>query len=151
MSSVCQGANRNAFSFSLFFSGRPRIVWIKNPWEETISCTKFNSSKVWIKGCNLHLAPPSFSIPQHAFLVVGYESVALSLIPKKEITLLVVTPIGCRRVCDGGSSIFNFICGTLLVGKVTSLWRGAILPYRPHWLWLGCWTCQWGHFFCKLT
>ena len=47
------------------------------------------------------MAPPSFSIPQHAFLVVGYESVALSLIPKKEITLLVVTPIGCRRVFGG--------------------------------------------------
>jgi len=28
-----------------------------------------------------------------------------------------------------------FIYGTLLAGKVTSLWRGAILPHGPHWLW----------------
>jgi hypothetical protein len=38
-------------------------------------------------------------------------------------------------VAGGFSFLFGnpFICGTLLAGKVTSLWRGAILPHRPHW------------------
>ena len=54
-------------------------------------------------------------------------------------------------VAGGFSFLFGnpFIYGTLLAGKVTSLWRGAILPHRPYWLLVA--FGQWGHFFCRLT
>jgi hypothetical protein len=45
-------------------------------------------------------------------------------------------------------SIFNFICGTLLAGKITSLWRGAILPHSPHCPWLLDWSV--GLFFYRI-
>ncbi len=49
---------------------------------------------------------------------------------------------------DGGSSIFNFICGTLLAVKITSLWRGALLLHRPYWLLVA--LGQWGNYLLHL-
>jgi hypothetical protein len=57
----------------------------------SISCATVKSSRVWIKGCNLHLAPPSFWIPQPSFLWYcnfgaprqGFRGPAMGLSPQQ--------------------------------------------------------------------